>query len=230
MLTGCAEAVWTAIGLAVGTYLNWLIVSKRLRRYSHKIHAITIPDFFSNRYKDGSHSLMALSAIIIVVFFIPYTASGFAACGKLFSTLFDAPYFPAMLLSAVIIVSYTALGGFLAASTTDLIQSCVMTFALVVVVFFGVHTAGGLSNVIDNADQLQGYLSLSSIYDPSTNGAAPYGILTIASTLAWGFGYFGMPHILLRFMGIQDEKKLVLSRRIATIWVVIAMGVAIWIW
>ena len=229
MLTGCAEAVWTAIGLAVGTYLNWLIVSKRLRRYSHKIHAITIPDFFSNRYKDGSHSLMALSAIIIVVFFIPYTASGFAACGKLFSTLFDAPYFPAMLLSAVIIVSYTALGGFLAASTTDLIQSCVMTFALVVVVFFGVHTAGGLSNVIDNADQLQGYLSLSSIYDPSTNGAAPYGILTIASTLAWGFGYFGMPHILLRFMGIQDEKKLVLSRRIATIWVVIAMGVAIFI-
>ena len=227
MLTGCSEAVWTALGLAIGTYFNWLIVSRRLRRYSHKVNAITIPDFFANRYRDDSHLLMAISAIIIVVFFIPYTASGFAACGKLFSTLFDAPYFPAMLLSAVIIVSYTALGGFLAASTTDLIQSCVMTFALVVVVFFGIHTAGGMSNVIDNADQLQGYLSLTSIYDPVSGGAAPFGILTIASTLAWGFGYFGMPHILLRFMGIEDEKKLTVSRRIATIWVIIAMGIAI---
>lgn len=229
MLTGCAEAVWTALGLAIGTYFNWLIVSKRLRRYSHKIGAITIPDFFANRYQDGSHLLMAVSAVIIVVFFIPYTASGFAACGKLFSTLFDAPYFPAMLLSAVIIVSYTALGGFLAASMTDLIQSCVMTFVLVVVVLFGVSKAGGLDSVIENADQLQGYLSLTSIYDPAANSAAPYGILTIASTLAWGFGYFGMPHILLRFMGIKDENKLVISRRIAIIWVVIAMGVAIFI-
>ncbi len=229
MLTGSCEAVWTAIGLAVGTYFNWLIVSKRLRRYSHKVDAITIPDFFNNRYRDDKHILMAISAIIIVVFFVPYTASGFAACGKLFSTLFDAPYFPAMLLSATIIVAYTALGGFLAASTTDLIQSIVMTFALVVVVFFGVHTAGGLDNVISNADKLQGYLSLTSIHDSSTGGANPYSILTIASTLAWGFGYFGMPHILLRFMGIEEESKLKMSRRIATIWVVIAMGVAIFI-
>lgn len=229
MLTGCAEAVWTAIGLAIGTYVNWLVVSKKLRRYSHKVDAITIPDFFSNRYKDDSHVLMAISAVVIVIFFIPYTASGFAACGKLFSTLFDAPYFPAMVISAAIIVAYTTLGGFLAASTTDLIQSIVMTFALIVVVFFGIHTAGGLNTVISNANEMQGYLSLTNIYDPATGGSSPYSILTISSLLAWGFGYFGMPHILLRFMGINDENKLKLSRRIATIWVVIAMAIAIFI-
>ena len=121
-LSGIADAGWTAIGLAIGTYLNWLIVAKRLRRYTVKAgNAITLPEFFSNRYHDKSHVLMAISAILIVIFFVPYTASGFAACGKLFSTLFDIPYIPAMLFSAVIIVAYTALGGFLAASTTDLI-------------------------------------------------------------------------------------------------------------
>jgi sodium/proline symporter len=229
-LTGCAEAVWTALGLAIGTYFNWLIVSKRLRRYSLRAdNAITIPDFFSNRYRDDSHALMAVSAIIIVVFFVPYTASGFAACGKLFSTLFDAPYMPAMIISAAIIVAYTSLGGFLAASTTDLIQSIIMTIALIVVIFFGVHSAGGLDQVTANAEKLPGYLSLTEIYDPATNSAAPYDILTIASLLAWGLGYFGMPHILLRFMGIKDESKLKLSRRIATIWVVIAMAASIFI-
>ncbi len=229
-LSGCAEAVWTAIGLAIGTYLNWLIVAKRLRRYSVKAgNAITLPQFFSNRYRDDSHALMAISAIIIVVFFVPYTASGFAACGKLFSTLFGAPYLPAMLISAIIIVAYTALGGFLAASTTDLIQSIVMSIALIVVVFFGVHVAGGLSVVMDNASTLPGYLNLTSIYDSTTGTASAYGGLTIASTLAWGLGYIRKPHIQLRDMPIEDENKLKLSRRIATTWVVIAMGVAIFI-
>ena len=144
-LSGIADAGWTAIGLAIGTYLNWLIVAKRLRRYTVKAgNAITLPEFFSNRYRDKSHVLMAISAILIVIFFVPYTASGFAACGKLFSTLFDIPYIPAMLFSAVIIVAYTALGGFLAASTTDLVQSIVMTLALLIVVFFGISQAGGL--------------------------------------------------------------------------------------
>ena len=229
-LTGCAEAVWTAIGLAIGTYLNWLFVAKRLRRYSERVNnAITIPEFFSNRYRDESHSLLAVSAVIIIVFFVPYTASGFAACGKLFSTLFGIPYMPAMIVSAIVIVSYTALGGFLAASTTDLIQSIVMTLALIIVVAFGIHTAGGMDVVMNNARDLQGYLSLTSIHDPATLTASPYSALTIASLLAWGLGYFGMPHILLRFMGIEDEKKLTLSRRIASVWVVIAMGVAIFI-
>lgn len=229
-LTGCADAGWTAIGLAVGTYLNWLIVAKRLRRYTAKANnSITLPEFISNRYRDKSKLLLAISAIFIVVFFVPYTASGFAACGKLFSTLFDIPYVPAMIVSAVIIVTYTALGGFLAASTTDLIQSIVMTFALIVVVFFGIHTAGGFDAVMDNAASMDGFMSLFATHDATTGTATSYSGLSIASSMAWGLGYFGMPHILLRFMGIKDENKLKLSRRIATVWVVISMAIAIFI-
>lgn len=229
-LSGCAEAGWTAIGLAIGTYLNWLIVAKRLRRYTAKANnSITIPEFFHNRYRDRSHLLLAISAIFIVIFFVPYTASGFAACGKLFAALFGVNYRSAMIVSAIIIVAYTALGGYLAASTTDLIQSIVMTAALVVVVIFGVNVAGGMDVVLDNAKSLSGYLSLTSIHDPVSRTASPYSALTIASTLAWGLGYFGMPHILLRFMGIEDENKLKLSRRIASVWVVISMAVAIFI-
>lgn len=228
-ISGTCDVGWTAIGLAVGTYLNWLFVSQRLRRYSAKINAITLPEFFSKRYHDDSHAIMAISAIIIVIFFIPYTGSGFAACGKLFSTLFGIDYLPAMIVSAIIIVGYTALGGFLAASTTDLIQSIIMSVALISVVVFGVNIAGGLDVVVDNAKELPGYLSLTQTYDQASGTSSNYGVLTTISTLAWGLGYFGMPHILLRFMGIKDEKKLKLSRRIATTWVVIAMGIAIFI-
>ncbi len=227
-LTGVADAAWTAIGLAVGTYLNWLIVAKRLRRYSVAAgNSITIPEFFANRYRDKSNILVAVSAIFIVIFFIPYTASGFAACGKLFSTLFGVSYFQAMVVSAVIIVAYTALGGFSAASTTDLIQSIVMTVALICVVLFGISTVGGVGLVMGQAGELPGFLSLTSIY--SDGAAVEYGAVKIASTFAWGLGYFGMPHILLRFMAIRDESEITLSRRIASIWVVISMGVAIFI-
>lgn len=229
-LSGLADVGWTAIGLALGTYFNWLLVSKRLRRYSAKAgNAITIPEFFSNRYRDNSRMLLAISAIIIVIFFVPYTGSGFAACGKLFSTLFGIPYFPAMVVSAIIIVAYTALGGFLAASTTDLIQSIVMTAALIIVAVFGVSVAGGMDNVINNAKSLSGYLGMFTTHDAVSGSSNPYGFITITSTLAWGLGYFGMPHILLRFMGTESEEKLTLSRRIATIWVVISMFVAIFI-
>lgn len=227
-LTGVADAAWTAIGLAIGTYLNWLIVAKRLRRYTEiSNNSITIPEFFSNRYRDKSKILVALSAVFIVIFFIPYTASGFAACGKLFSTLFNVPYVHAMIVSAVVIVAYTALGGFSAASTTDLIQSIVMTGALICVVLFGISTVGGSDVVMREAGELPGYLSLTESY---VDGAATeYGTIKIASMLAWGLGYFGMPHVLLRFMAIRDENEVKISRRIASVWVVISMGVAIFI-
>lgn len=229
-LSGCAEAGWTAIGLAIGTYLNWLIVAKRLRRYTHKANnSITLPAFFSNRYRDKSHALLAIAAIMIVIFFVPYTASGFAACGKLFATLFHVPYLSAMIISAVVIVLYTTLGGFLAASMTDLIQSIIMTIALIIVVVYGIYAAGGLDAVIANATSMDGYLSMMFSHDAVSNTAVPYKGLTIASTLAWGLGYFGMPHILLRFMGIEDENKLTTSRRIASVWVVISMFIAIFI-
>lgn len=226
-LSGVADAAWTAIGLGIGTWLNWYFVSRRLRRYSQNIGAITVPDFFSKRYHDKRNVLNALAAIVIIIFFIPYTASGFAACGKLFNSLFGVNYTVAMIVAALVIVGYTIMGGFGAVSTTDLIQSIVMTIALVTVLTYGISSAGGWSAVIDNAQSLSGYLSLTASHDPTTGNALPYGALSVASCLAWGFGYFGMPHILLRFMAIEDAKKLVLSRRIATVWVFIAMTVAI---
>lgn len=221
-----AEASWTAIGLAIGTYLNFLIVAKRIRRYSSRIDAFTIPDFFSKRYKDKQNILSLISALIIIVFFVPYTASGFSACGKLFNTLFGMDYVTAMIISAVVIVAYTTLGGFLAASTTDLIQSIVMTLALIVVLLYGINVAGGWDQVVANVKAIPGFVSFTEVYAGS-EGVAPYNALTIASTLAWGLGYFGMPHILLRFMAINDAKKLKTSRRIAAVWVVISMAAAI---
>lgn len=229
LICGTAEASWTAIGLAIGTYVNWLIVAKRLRTYTQKCEAITIPDFFQNRYRDKSRSLMGIAAVIILIFFVPYTASGFAACGKLFNSLFDIDYHAAMIISAFVIILYTSIGGFLAASTTDLIQSIVMTIALIVIVIFGVNVAGGFGAVIDNAKELPGYLSLTMSHNITDNTSSAYSLLTIVSTLAWGLGYFGMPHILLRFMAIEDSNKIKTSRRIASIWVVISMAVAVFI-
>ena len=229
-LTGVADAAWTAIGLAIGTYVNWLIVAKRIRRYTHVAgNSITLPDFFSRRFHDDKNVLMCIAAVIIIVFFIPYTASGFAACGKLFSSLFGIHYVTAMVICAIVILGYTTLGGFLAASTTDFIQSIVMSIALLIVLGFSVGMAGGMDAVMENAREIPGYLGLTSIHVPETNSAAPYGALNIASMLAWGLGYFGMPHVLLRFMAIDDAKKLSLSRRVATVWVVISLAVAVMI-
>ena len=201
-LTGIASPGWTAIGLALGTWLNWLIVARRLRRYSANLEAIT-------------------------VFFVPYTASGFAACGKLFHSLFGVDYMAAMVVSACVIVGYTITGGFRAVTTTDLIQSIVMSLALVAVLVYGIGAAGGWDAVVANAQSLPGYLTMMASHNAAEGTATSYSLLDIVSTMAWGLGYFGMPHILLRFMAIEDEKKLVLSRRIASVWVIIAMTASI---
>ena len=226
---GIAEVGWTAIGLGIGTYLNWLLVARLLRRYSDKIGAFTIPDFFSRRYGDKRHMLACIAALVIIIFFVPYTASGFKAVGTLFNTLFGFNYHTAMIVGAVVIIGYTTLGGFLAVSTTDLIQSIFMTIALVVVVFFGISQAGGFDAVMKNANSLPGYFDLFGGYDMATNTGSHYGFLAIVSTMAWGLGYFGMPHILLRFMAIRNEKELVTSRRIASVWVFLSMGIAVFI-
>ena len=228
-LSGIADAFWTAAGLAIGTYLNWLFTSRRLRRYSEKIDAITVPTFFAKRFHDDRNIITAISAVIIVVFFIPYVASGFAACGKLCNSLFGLEYMTGVIIFAIIIAIYTIMGGFTSVATNDLIQSIVMSIALVSIVTFGVSSAGGLDAVMDNARSLPGYFSLSAIHDAVAGTAIPYSALSAVSLLAWGIGYFGMPHILVRFMAIEDEKKLVLSRRVASIWVTFAMGIAIFI-
>ena len=227
-LSGLASDFWTILGLGIGTYLNWLFVAKRIRRYSViSGNSITLPQFFSNRFGDNRRMLTAIAALVIIVFFIPYTASGFAACGKLFNSLFGVDYLTAMIVSALVIIAYTALGGFLAASTTDLIQSIVMTISIFAVLFYGVHVAGGFEQVLINGDKLQGYLSLTATHNAETGGAESIGVIDIISTMAWGLGYCGMPHILLRFMAIKDDSKLKTSRRIATVWVFISMAVAV---
>ena len=227
LVTGLAEASWTAIGLAIGTYINWLIVAKNLRIYTEKLGAYTLPDFFSKRFGDNKNIIATLAALIIIVFFIPYTASGFAACGKLFASLFGMKYMTAMVLSAVVIILYCTLGGFLAASTTDFIQSIIMTIALFVVLGFGEGLMHGFGNIFNNVAEMDGYLDLFKGYDVVSKTTGSYGALPVFSTLAWGLGYFGMPHILLRFMAIKDENKLKLSRRVATVWVVFSMAVAV---
>ena len=229
-IEGLSDPAWTAIGLGIGTYVNWLVVAKRLRQYSHLAgNSITIPGFFKNRYHDEKGLLSGISALIILVFFVPYTASGFAACGKLFSKLFDVDYMIVMLVSAVVIVAYTMMGGFLAASTTDLIQSIIMTIALVIVMIFGVGVAGGLDQVLSNARAIPGYISLTEMGDVNTKISTGVSFLDVVTKMAWGLGYFGMPHILLRFMAIRDEKEIRVSRRIATVWVFISMAAAIFI-
>ncbi|MBR6402824.1 MAG: sodium/proline symporter [Eubacterium sp.] len=224
--SGVADAGWTAIGLAVGTYLNWLFVAKKLRNYTAKLDAITLPEYFKKRYRDEKNITLLLGAFTIIVFFIPYTASGFSACGKLFANLFGVNYQLAMVVSAIIIVGYTTTGGFLAASQTDFIQSIVMSIALVIVLIYGVHNAGGIDAVISNANNLRGFLDFNATYNNVTSSADSYGLFSKITTFCWGLGYFGMPHILLRFMAIENPNKLKLSRRVASVWVVVSLAVA----
>lgn len=242
---GLADAAWTAIGLAVGTYVNWLIVAKRLRQYSAVSgDAITIPDFLSNRYHEDKKVILGISALFILVFFTVYASSCFVTCGKLFSGLFDADYHTMMIVGALFVVIYTVIGGFLAESASDFMQAVVMFCALIAIVGFGVFNAGGFGEVIENAKEIPGYFSLTSIAVPevdaegvqqAANGvplfgeAADYGLLTILSTASWGLGYFGVPQVLLRFMAIRKVDELKKSRRIATVWCVISLAAAVFI-
>ena len=240
---GIADAAWTAIGLAVGTYVNWLIVAKRLRRYSAVSgDAITVPDFLSNRFHEKNKVILGISALFILVFFTVYASSCFVTCGKLFSTLFGASYHSMMIAGAVFVVVYTFIGGFLAASASDFMQAVVMVIALLTILILGTSAAGGLGAVFDNVRDIPGFLTFIGIATPQTdasgvqqvvNGAAQfgeagkYGLLTIISTLSWGLGYFGVPQVLLRFMAIRKEEELTKSRRIATVWCVISLFAAV---
>ena len=242
---GLADAFWTAFGLAVGTYLNWLLISKRLRRYSVRANnSITLPEFFSNRFRESKKTIMFLAAVFILIFFTVYAASCFVTCGKLFSTLFGTPYVTMMIIGAVFVLLYTLLGGFLAESVSDFMQAIVMIVALAVIVIISTVKAGGIGAVIENAKNIPGFLEFFGMATPTVTEAGEqlveagkpvfgeitkYGFMTVCSTMAWGLGYFGMPQVLLRFMAIRKEKELARSRRIAMIWVVISLGVAVFI-
>ena len=238
---GLADAAWTAIGLALGTYLNWLIVSRRLRRYSVRVKSVTLPEFFSNRFHEKNSLILIISALFILIFFTVYAASCLVTCGKLFSTLFGTSYVLMMIIGAVFVLIYTFLGGFLAESVSDFVQAIVMIAVLVITLGVGVSAAGGFGAVIDNTGKIPGFLEFFGIASPVLsdgaqvveNGApvfgeaASYGFLSVASALAWGLGYFGMPQVLLRFMAIKEEKKLKMSRRIAIIWCVISLAASV---
>jgi len=240
---GLADAFWTALGLALGTYINWLIVAQRLRRYSAVTkNAITIPDFLSNRFHEEKKVILGVSAIFILIFFTVYAASCFVTCGKLFSTLFGRSYHSMMISGAVFVVVYTFLGGFLAESTSDFMQGVVMIIALLIILIAGTASAGGIDAVIQNAKSIPGFFSLTETAAPSlgadgvqqaANGiglfgsAKPYGLLTIISTMSWGLGYFGVPQVLLRFMAIRKVDELKMSRRIATVWCLISLFSAV---
>lgn len=242
---GLADAFWTAFGLALGTYINWLVVAKRLRRYSVRANnAITLPEFFSNRFREEKKTIMLIAAVFILIFFTVYAASCFVTCGKLFSTLFDVPYKTMMVLGAIFVLLYTILGGFLAESASDFMQAIVMIVALTVVVVVSTTQVGGFGAVIENANKIPGFLEFFGLATPvlDANGqqvveagkpifgaVADYGFLTVCSMLAWGLGYFGMPQVLLRFMAIRKEEELKQSRRIAIVWVVISLSVAVFI-
>ncbi|MBR4057530.1 MAG: sodium/proline symporter PutP [Oscillospiraceae bacterium] len=242
---GLADALWTAVGLAVGTYLNWLIVSKRLRRYSVRANnSITLPEFFSNRFRENKKVISTIAAVFILIFFTVYASSCFVTCGKLFSTLFGMNYKSMLIVGAVFVLLYTLLGGFLAESASDFMQGIVMFLALGVIVIVGLVNAGGIGAVMDNANSIPGFFEFFGLGNPTLgadglqvieNGtplfgaAKPYGALSVFSMLAWGLGYFGMPQVLLRFMAIRKEGELKLSRRVATIWVVISLAVAVFI-
>lgn len=239
---GLSDAAWTAIGLAVGTYINWLYVAKRLHSYSIIAgDSITVPDFFSNRFKENNKIIMTIAATFILVFFTVYAASCFVTVGKLFSTLFGAKYQLVMILGAAFVVFYTFIGGFLAETASDFMQGIVMIIALSIILVVGTFQAGGISAVIENGKSIPGYLEFFGIAKPTVidgiqqveNGkplfdeAGKYGFLTIVSTLSWGLGYFGMPHVLTRFMAIRKSSEIATARRIATTWVVISLFAAV---
>lgn len=239
---GIADAFWTALGLALGTYFNWLIVSKRLRKYSLVAgNAITIPDFFSNRFKEDKKVIMTIASLFILIFFAVYAGSCFVTCGKLFNQMFGIDYRLMMLAGALFVIAYTFLGGFLAESVSDFMQAILMVIALIVILTVGTHAAGGLSQVIENVKSIPGFLEFFRIAQPTVeNGvqqlvnnqpvfgeAADYGLLKIFSMLAWGLGYFGMPQVLLRFIAIRKADELKRSRRIAIVWCAISLVAAV---
>ncbi|NMM94745.1 sodium/proline symporter [Bifidobacterium oedipodis] len=242
--TGAADAMWTAIGLAIGTYLNWKIVAKRLRRYSVVAgDAITIPDFFSKRFHDRRNIISTIAALIILVFFCVYVGSCFVTVGKLFATLFGLDYRLMMIAGALVVFAYTIIGGYLSVVVTDFVQGVLMFFALAVVFIGSVVSAGGVHETISFLQSIPGFLSGTQLATPQLDSAtgeqlveagralfgepSDYGIITIVSMLAWGLGYFGMPQVLVRFLSIRSADEIKQSRVIATTWCVISLACGI---
>ncbi|MBC3899360.1 sodium/proline symporter PutP [Acetobacterium malicum] len=239
---GWSDAFWTALGLALGTYLNWKITARRLRNYSAIAgDAITIPEYFSNRFKENRKVIMLIASVFILVFFTVYAASCFVTVGKLFNSLFGIQYQVVMIAGAFFVILYTLLGGFLAESVSDFMQGVIMILALALVLVMGVTAAGGFNEIMVNIQSIPGFFDFFGIANPTVvdgtqqvlagnpvfGPALPYTFLTIISTMSWGLGYFGVPQVLLRFIAIRDAAEIPKARRIATTWCVISLFAAV---
>ncbi len=212
--------IWIAVGLAIGTIINWIVVSARLRRYTIRAgNALTLPAFFENRFEDSSKILRVASSLFIMIFFLVYTASGFSAGAKLFSSVFHLDYTLALGIGALVILIYTFFGGFMAVCWTDFVQGFMMLISLMVVPFFAIAALGGPEQTKVVLDGLS-----TSFLNPLYSDGQPVGFISIFSQLAWGLGYFGMPHILVRFMAIKNVREVRKSRVVGMVWVVISLS------
>lgn len=214
------SSVWTGIGLIVGTWANWVLISKRLRNYTEVANnSLTIPDYLSNRFEESKNGLRLICAIFIILFFIIYTSSGFVAAGKLFNTILGIPYFESLLIGAFVVVFYTFLGGFSAVALTDFIQGTMMFFT---VIYVPVAASIALGGPVPTFDLLSQQGSDYFSFMPDSSGTAALLVMMVSS-LGWGLGYFGQPHILVKFMAISDAKDLKKSTRIAMTWVLLSL-------
>lgn len=218
------QAGWVALGLIMGTYLNWRFIAPRLRMYSRiSGDSLTLPEFFKNRFHDTSDLIGAVCAAFILIFFVIYTSAQFVAGGKLFNTVFGIDYRVALLIGSLIVVAYTFTGGFLAVCVTDTIQGVLMFFAILIVPVTAVFLLGGPA-----ATAAMVMLTNPNLLNPFVNpDGSPLTILAILSFAAWGLGYFGQPHILVRFMAIKKPEEIRDARRIAMVWVIISLGAAV---
>ena len=213
-ITGMSS-VWIAIGLVIGAFLNYLIVAPRLRTYTEIANdSITLPDFFENRFNDKSRMLRVVSSVVIILFFTLYTSSGIVAGGKLFESSFGLNYEVGLYVTAGVVVAYTFFGGFLAVSLTDFVQGCIMFIALVLVPFVAITEVGGIGEV---------HASINSINPDLLNIFSGVSLISIISAMAWGLGYFGQPHIIVRFMAIRHVKDMPTARAIGMSWMIVAI-------
>ena len=209
------SSLWIGIGLVIGAFLNYLIVAPRLRTYTEIANdSITLPDFFENRFEDKSHMLRLVSSVVIIVFFTLYTSSGIVAGGKLFESSFGMDYELGLYVTAGVVVAYTLFGGFLAVSLTDFVQGCIMFVALILVPFVAISEVGGISEMHE---------SITTINPELLNMFNGVSLLGIISAMAWGLGYFGQPHIIVRFMAIRSVKDVPVARRIGMSWMIVSL-------
>lgn len=220
------ESLWLGGGLLLGTWLNWLLVAKRLRTYSIEADdALTLPEFFAKRFADRSNLLQVISAFFILLFFLFYTSSGLVAGGKLFETVFGLDYTWAVIIGTLCVVSYTLFGGFLAVSWTDLVQGLLMAAALLIVPVIAIQADGGFAQLFTTLEAKNP--ELLTLWNDAKG--EPLTAIAIISLAAWGLGYFGQPHILARFAAIRSNEDIPTARRIAVIWSGLAMAGAMFV-